>query len=76
MKLVWTQEALNKLIEIEEYISKDSPARAIKFVDRLIHDGFLYPSNIHSMVDETLYFIVLNPERILEYLEIKFSSHF
>jgi toxin ParE1/3/4 len=36
VKLVWTQEALNKLIEIEEYISKDSPAQAVKFLDRLI----------------------------------------
>jgi len=36
MKIRWTHEALNQLIEIEDYISKDSPARAIQFVDQLI----------------------------------------
>ena len=36
MKIRWSQEALERLIEIQEYISKDSSARAIEFVDRLI----------------------------------------
>jgi addiction module RelE/StbE family toxin len=36
VKLAWTQEALEKLVEIEEYISKDSPARAEKFINQLI----------------------------------------
>ena len=36
MKIKWTQEALDRLIEIEEYISKDSPSRAVQFVDQLI----------------------------------------
>ena len=36
MKIRWTHEALERLIEIEEYISKDSPARAVQFVDQLI----------------------------------------
>jgi len=36
MKINWTQEALEKLIEIEDYISKDSPERASKFIDQLI----------------------------------------
>ncbi|MBN2107065.1 MAG: type II toxin-antitoxin system RelE/ParE family toxin [Deltaproteobacteria bacterium] len=36
MKIKWSHEALERLIEIEEYISKDSPARAIEFVDQLI----------------------------------------
>ena len=36
MKIRWTHEALNQLIEIEDYISKDSPARAIQFVNQLI----------------------------------------
>ncbi len=36
MKIRWTHEALDQLIEIEDYISKDSPARAIQFVDQLI----------------------------------------
>ena len=36
MKIRWTHESLDQLIEIEDYISKDSPARAIHFVDQLI----------------------------------------
>ena len=36
MKIKWTHEALDRLIEIEEYISKDSPSRAIQFMDQLI----------------------------------------
>lgn len=36
MKIKWTDEALQQLIGIEEYISKDSPERAAIFVDKLI----------------------------------------
>ena len=36
MKFTWTQEALNRLIEIEEYISEDSPTRAQKFTNQII----------------------------------------
>lgn len=36
MKIKWTIEALELLIEIEEFISKDSPERAAIFVDQLI----------------------------------------
>ncbi len=36
MKIKWSHEALERLIEIEDYISKDSPARAIQFIDQLI----------------------------------------
>lgn len=36
MKIQWTNEALVQLIEIEEFISKDSPERAAIFVDQLI----------------------------------------
>jgi|SRR6266542_1209722 len=36
MKIKWTNEALEQLIEIEEFISKDSPERAAVFVDQLI----------------------------------------
>jgi toxin ParE1/3/4 len=39
IKVVWTQEALNRLIEIEEYISIDNPERAVKFVNNLINKG-------------------------------------
>ena len=36
MKLFWTKEALLRLKEIEEYISKDNHVAAIEFVDKLI----------------------------------------
>ena len=36
MKIIWTHEALVQLTEIEDYISKDSPERAARFVDQLI----------------------------------------
>jgi toxin ParE1/3/4 len=36
MKIRWSHEALERLIEIEEYIAKDSPARATHLVDQLI----------------------------------------
>ena len=36
MKLLWTKEALLRLQEIEEYISRDNPVAAVEFVDKLI----------------------------------------
>ena len=36
MKIIWTQESLDRLTEIEDYISKDSPDRAFKFINQLI----------------------------------------
>ncbi len=39
MKVIWSRESLRQLIEIEKFISKDSPERAIKFIDRLIDRG-------------------------------------
>jgi addiction module RelE/StbE family toxin len=36
MKIRWTQEALEQLTAIEDYIAKDSPERAARFVDKLI----------------------------------------
>jgi len=36
MKLFWTKEALLRLQDIEEYISRDNPAVAMEFVDKLI----------------------------------------
>jgi addiction module RelE/StbE family toxin len=36
MKIKWTHEALDQLIEIEEFISKDSPSRAEQFIEQLI----------------------------------------
>ncbi len=36
MKIKWTHESLERLIEIEAFIAIDSPERAVKFVDELI----------------------------------------
>jgi toxin ParE1/3/4 len=36
IKILWTREALTKLQEIKEYISRDNQTVAIKFVDKLI----------------------------------------
>ena len=41
MKIRWSHEAFERLIEIEEYISKDSRDRAMKFVDQLIEHADL-----------------------------------
>lgn len=36
MRIFWTNEALLRLQEIEEYISKDNSIAAIEFIDKLI----------------------------------------
>lgn len=36
MKIFWTKEALLRLHDIEEYISRDNPIVAFEFVDKLI----------------------------------------
>lgn len=36
MKLLWTEEAISNLREIEEFIARDNAETAIKFVDKLI----------------------------------------
>jgi toxin ParE1/3/4 len=45
MKLSWTREALNRLIEIEEFIAKDSPKRAEGFIDYLVEKTSLISDN-------------------------------
>lgn len=39
MKVIWSQESLKQLIEIEIFIAKDSPGRAAKFINKLIEHG-------------------------------------
>ena len=36
MKIYWSKEALHRLQDIENYISKDNPIVAIDFIDKLI----------------------------------------
>ena len=45
-----------------------------KFIDILVFDGFLYQSGFKSVNDESLFFIMTDPHRLLEYLEIKYSA--
>ena len=37
--MIWSKESLKQLIEIEQFISKDNPERAIKFIDKLVDRG-------------------------------------
>ena len=36
MKVIWSKESLQQLIEIEQYISRDNPERAVQLINRLI----------------------------------------
>jgi len=44
MKIIWTREALENIIEIENYISEDNPHKAVEFTDLLI-------SKCESLID-------------------------
>ncbi len=39
MKVIWSKESLRQLIEIEQFISRDNPDRAVKFINKLIDRG-------------------------------------
>jgi addiction module RelE/StbE family toxin len=39
MKVVWTEQAWERLLEIETFIARDNPAAAAKLVDKLIERG-------------------------------------
>ncbi len=46
MEILWTQETLVHLAEIEKFISQDSPERAERFVDALLdHVESMLPDN-------------------------------
>jgi len=38
-QVLWTEQALERLQEIEEFIAQDAPERAADFIDRLIQRG-------------------------------------
>jgi plasmid stabilization system protein ParE len=55
MKIVWTQESLERLIDIEDFISKDNPERGVKLIDQLIahtEKVLSYKPNIGRSVPE------------------------
>ena len=43
MQIIWTQEALEQLIDFEDYIARGNPERAVKFVDHLIEHAESIP---------------------------------
>lgn len=47
MRLSWTREALEQLVEIEDFIARDNPGRAVSFVDELISRAEALTDNPH-----------------------------
>ncbi|MBV5350230.1 type II toxin-antitoxin system RelE/ParE family toxin [bacterium] len=46
MSLHWTAESLERLAEIEDFIARDSPERAVRFIELIIdHATELLPNN-------------------------------
>ena len=39
MSIIWSDLAIEELNDIEDYIARDNPARAVSFVDELIDLG-------------------------------------
>jgi plasmid stabilization system protein ParE len=39
MRVVWTEQAWTRLVEIEAFVAQDDPAAAARLVDRLIERG-------------------------------------
>ncbi len=57
MRVVWTNEAVRKLDEIERFIAQDNPERASSFIDVLLEKGDfigVYP-DIGRVVPELSY---------------------
>ena len=54
MKVIWSKESLDRLIEIEEFIAEDNPEKAAKFTDFILSKSFLVEENprIGRMVPE------------------------
>ncbi|MGB5288850.1 MAG: type II toxin-antitoxin system RelE/ParE family toxin [Ignavibacteriaceae bacterium] len=88
MKLVWTKEALLRLLEIEEYISIDNPVAAVDFVDKLISlaetlvdnpkKGRVVPElsleNIRELLFRNYRIVYLVKKRLVEVLTV-FEGH-
>lgn len=39
MKVLWTEQALSRLAEIEDFVSTDNPAAAVRLISRLVDKG-------------------------------------
>ena len=88
MKLLWTEEAISNLREIEEFIARDNAETAIKFVDELIDKaetlvenpkkGRIVPELSIEQIREIIYkkyrIVYLLKESSIEILTV-FESH-
>ncbi|MFX1294772.1 MAG: AAA family ATPase [Promethearchaeota archaeon] len=76
-KVYLNKSELFKLYKItcDEFLLPYNYDQFQKFIDKLVYNGFLYPSQFKSNNHETLFFMILNPFRLLEYLEIRFSNN-
>jgi len=54
MKVIWSKESLDRLIEIEEFIAEDISEKAAEFIDFIVSKSFPVEENpkIGSMVPE------------------------
>jgi len=67
----WTLEALERLIEIEEFISRDNPRRAKHFIEVLVGEGQSLSENslrgrsVPEIADPQIREIIVNNYRII-----------
>ncbi|MFH1942575.1 MAG: type II toxin-antitoxin system RelE/ParE family toxin [bacterium] len=45
MKVIWSKESLDRLIEIEEFISEYNPIKAVEFIDFIISKSITIEDN-------------------------------
>lgn len=88
MKLLWTEEAISNLCEIEKFIARDNSEIAIKFVEKLISlaetlvkypkKGRIVPELSIEQIREVIYkkyrIVYLIKEESIEILTV-FESH-
>ncbi|MHA1649166.1 MAG: hypothetical protein ACTSYB_03145 [Candidatus Helarchaeota archaeon] len=71
-----SQDELFNLYKLtcDELMSPYNRDQFQQFFDFLLTNGFLYPSQFKLKNKELLFFMILDPDRFLDYLEIKFSK--
>ena len=88
MRIIWTQEALERLTEIDAYISKDSTERASKFINQLIDHATSLSSqprlgrnvpelnnpNIRELIFKKYRIVYRHREKLIEILTV-FEGH-
>jgi len=88
LKIFWTKESLQNLIEIESYIARDNPIAAEKFINKLVElaesltknqeRGRVVPEFSISQIRELLYknyrMVYITKKRRIEILTV-FEGH-